>query len=170
MITVEQFRKLARPTSAHVDEEDVLSYVRECEDSYIIPSIGWARFKAATDSGDWGDSVAKGFIPDTFLDGGEYGDDGERYTNGIRKALAYYVYAKMTRADGSILSRAGAMRHMDDYSQHYQDSGGNKQYNDIMDMAEKYLSNALEYLRLYTNDGEVKKQRGTRAHIHAIGD
>lgn len=62
------------------------------------------------------------------------------------------------------------MRHRDDYSDHVQDVSSNKQYNDIMDMAERYLSDALEYLKAFTQKGEVKAQRGTRAHVHAIGE
>lgn len=182
LLSVEQFRELARPTSAHLDEDEVNAYIRECEDANIIPAIGWKRFKAATEGqGDWGDSVLPDFQPSTFLDGGEYttkkeGDCSQdettvqKYTSGIRKALAYFTYARLFRADGTIVSRAGSMRHRDDYSDHIQDTSGNKQYNDIMDMAERYLSDALEYLKAYTKQGEVKPQRGTRAHIHAIGD
>ena len=62
------------------------------------------------------------------------------------------------------------MRHRDDYSDHVQDVSSNKQYNDIMDMAERYLSDALEYLKYFTPKGEVNPQRGARAHIHAIGN
>ncbi len=181
LITVEQFRELARPTSVHLDEEEVNAYIRECEDTNIIPAIGWGRFKAATEQGGWGSSVLPDFKPDVFLDGGEYETGREgccsqdtskvlRYTSGIRKALAYFTYARLFRADGTIISRTGGMRHRDDYSDHAQDSTSNKQYNDIMNMAEKYLSDALEYLQAFTPKGEVKPQRGTRAHIHAIGD
>lgn len=183
LLSVEQFRELARPTSAHLDEEEVNAYIRECEDANIIPAIGWKRFKAATEEqGDWGDSVLPDFQPDVFLDGGEYETAKEgsgcnqdttkaqKYTSGIRKALAYFTYARLFRADGTIVSRTGGMRHRDDYSDHIQDTSGNKQYNDILDMAEKYLSDALEYLKAHTQQGEVKPQRGTRAHIHAIGD
>ena len=92
------------------------------------------------------------------------------YTSGIRKALAYFTYARLFRADGTIISRAGGIRYRDDYSDHVQDVSSNKQYNDIMDMAERYLSDALEYLKHFTTKGEVKAQRGTRAHIHAIGN
>lgn len=178
LITVDQFRELARPTSAHLDEDEVNAYIRECEDTHIIPAIGWERFKAAIEQGEWGDSVSTDFQPDVFLDGGEYTTKDNistntttiRYTSGIRKALAYFVYARLFRADGVIISRTGTMRHRDDYSDHVQDVSSNKQYNDIMNMAEKYLSDALEYLKAFTQQGEVKPQRGTRAHIHAIGD
>lgn len=173
LITVDQFRELARPTSTHLDEDEVNAYIRECEDANIIPAIGWDRFKAATEQGEWGDSVLPDFQPATFLDGGEYSQDEtkvQKYISGIRKALAYFTYARLFRADGTIISRAGGMRHRDDYSDHVQDVSRNKQYNDIMDMAERYLSDSLEYLKAFTPKGEVKAQRGTRAHIHAIGD
>ena len=173
LITVDQFRELARPTSAHLDENEVNAYIRESEDTNIIPAIGWKRFKAATEQGEWGDSVLPDFQPATFLDGGEYSQDEtkvQKYISGIRKALAYFTYARLFRADGTIISRAGGMRHRDDYSDHVQDVSSNKQYNDIMDMAERYLSDSLEYLKAFTPKGEVKAQRGTRAHIHAIGD
>lgn len=182
LLSVDQFRALARPTSAHLDEDEVNAYIRECEDTHIIPAIGWERFKAATEQGEWGASVLPDFQPDVFLDGGEYETtkDGcgcsqdatkvQKYTSGIRKALAYFTYARLFRADGTIISRAGGMRHRDDYSDHVPDVSSNKQYNDIMNMAEKYLSDALEYLKAYTKQGEVKPQRGTRAHIHAIGE
>ena len=179
-MTVEQFKQLARPTGNHIDEEEVKVFIRECEDSFIIPAIGYERFKASIGQGDFGDSVLSGFNADTFIDGGEYsvgskdssGKDIKvlKYTSGIRKSLAYFVYAKILRSDGTIVSRSGAMRHRDDYSDHVQDLSNNKQYNDIMDMAERYLSDALEYLKAFTQKGEVKPQRGTRAHIHAIGD
>lgn len=106
LITVDQFRELARPTSAHLDEDDVNAYIRECEDANIIPAIGWERFKAATEQGEWGDSVLPDFQPAVFLDGGEYttkkeGDCSQdetkvhKYTSGIRKALAYFTYARL---------------------------------------------------------------------------
>ena len=180
LITVDQFRELARPTSTHLDEYEVNAYIRECEDANIIPAIGWKRFKAATEQGEWGDSVLTDLQPSVFLDGGEYttkkeGDCSQdetkvqKYTSGIRKALAYFTYARLFRADGTIVSRSGAMRHRDDYSDHVDDSSL-KQYNDIMGMAESYLSDALLYLKATTKAGEVKPHRSTRVRIHAIGD
>lgn len=180
LITVEQFRALARPTSVHLDQDEVNAYIRECEDSNIIPAIGWERFKAATGLGDWGSSVMADFTPDVFLDGGEYevknhcnceGETKEtKYTSGIRKALAYFVYARLLRADGTIVSRAGGMRHRDDYSDHVKDVSSNNQYDDAMNMAQSYLTDALLYLKAYTKQGEVKQPADRRVQIKAIGD
>ena len=66
LITADQFRELARPTSTHLDEDEVNAYIRECEDANIIPAIGYERFKAATEQGEWGDSVLPDFQPATF--------------------------------------------------------------------------------------------------------
>lgn len=179
LITVDQFRELARPTSAHIDEDEVSKFIRECEDAFILPAIGWANFKASIGLSPWDSTFDDSFVPDLFLDGGEWDtkewdENGDEYKklhfcNGVRKALAYFTYAKLLRSDGVIISRSGGMRHRDEYSDHVDDSKL-KQYNDIMGLAESYLSDSLLYLQANTKQGDVKKQRGTRVKIHSIGD
>lgn len=179
LITFEQFRELARPTSTHLDEGDVLSFVRECEDERIIPAIGWGNFKSSLGLREWDRTFDDSFTPDLWLDGGEWSheeidEDGKKfeksyYCCGVRKALAYFVYAKMLRADGTIISRAGTMRHRDDYSDHI-DEPQLRQYNDAMNMAERYLSECLFYLQVHKKSRQISPQRGSRAKIHAIGD
>ena len=44
LITVGQCLALARPTSVHLDEDEVQAYITECEDMHIIPAIGFANF------------------------------------------------------------------------------------------------------------------------------
>lgn len=179
LITIDQFRRLTRPTSIHLDEEDVLSYVRECEDEKIIPAIGWSNFKSLIGQRAWDNTFDSTFNPDILIDGGEWsetavGSDGVQYTKeyyccGVRKALAYYAYAKMLRADGAIVARAGTMRHRDDYSDHLDDPQI-RQYNDVMNMAERYLGQCLYYLNRHRKKHAISPQRGTRAKIHVIGD
>ena len=175
---MEQFRALARPTSLHLDESEVNSFIRECEDRFIIPAITYANFKAAVEGIDsvWDETFDDTFSARLFLDGGEWEDaedcTGARklhYCNGLRRALAYFVYAKMLRADGSIVTRAGAMRHRDDNGEHL-DGGKLQQYNDVMNIAESYLAECMSYARFHAKDRQVKPIRGSRARIHAIGD
>lgn len=178
LITVEQFRELARPTSAHLDEEDVRTFIRECEDNYIIPAITYRQFKGAVEcegSTPWDDSFDETFKTTVFLDGGEYKrDEGEKtetveWCSGVRKALAYFVYARMQRVDGNILSRSGAMRHTDERAEHTDDSKL-RQYGDTMAMAERYLAECVAYLKLHLRDKNIKPLKTTRARIKAIGD
>lgn len=178
LLTVEQFREMARPTSTHIDTEDVRTYIRECEDAYIIPAISYRQFKGAVeceDSTPWDASFDDTFKTTVFLDGGEYvQDEGTekeqvQWCSGVRKALAYFVYARMQRADGNIISRAGAMRHRDERADHTDDSKL-RQYNDTMAMAERYLAECVAYLKTHLKDDNIKKIHTTRAKITAIGD
>ena len=177
LIDTEQFRALARPTSLHLDGEEVSAYTREAEDGKIIPAIGYEVYKYVSgEGGELPSALADSFDKAVFLDGGEYTEtsscDGKKalkYCNGLRKALAYYVWAKMLRSDGSIISRAGAMRHRDDYADHVDDSKL-RQYNDASGMADRYLAEAVSYLKANTKDNTVRPLRNTRARIKAIGE
>lgn len=178
IVSFEEFRQLARPTSTHIDESEVMTYIRECEDERIIPVLGWRNFKAAANMvNTWGGTFDDTFSPNIFLDGGEWSEnivdaDGKKsmqqhYTNGVKKAISYFVYAKLLRADGTIISRSGAMRHRSDESDHV-DDGKLRQYNDTMSLAEMYLSECLLYLRKHMKQN-IPSVRATRARVHAIG-
>lgn len=181
LIWPEQFRELARPVSIHTDDDEIAQFIRECEDLFIIPAVGWPTLKLATMTdpceADWGTVYAEGFDAAVLLDGGEYvpgggssvcdGNGETRYCNGLRKALAYYVYAKMLRNDGNILARAGAMQHQDQYAYHTNDPEL-KRYNDTMSIAEKYLGECIEYANMYKQ--AKRTVRGSRARIIAVGD
>jgi hypothetical protein len=68
LITIDEFKELARPTSIHVDESEVTAYIRESEDMNIIPAIGYDRYKRllADDASTLSDDDK------TLLSGGEY--------------------------------------------------------------------------------------------------
>ena len=74
----------------------------------------------------------------------------------------------MVRADGTIVARAGAMRHNDQYASHVDPN--RKQYDDVMDIADKYLAGCLQYAKIHSVEcNAVKPIKGTRARIKAIG-
>ena len=181
LIWPDKFRELTRPVSIHVDDDEIAQFIRECEDVFIIPAVGWPTLKLATMTdpceADWSEIYSDGFDPVVLLDGGEYNPSGAacccdaggetRYCNGLRKALAYYVYAKMLRNDGNILARAGAMQHQDQYAYHTNDPEL-KRYNDTMDVAEKYLGECIEYANMFKQ--AKRTVRGSRARIIPVGD
>lgn len=170
LLTVEEFRSLARPTSKHIDEEEVCSFIRECEDMTIIPAIGYDTYEKLL-SDDLSDEEK------VLLDGGTWvqgivgrcnGQNGlRRKCSGLKTALSYFVYAKMIQSDGSIVTRTGAMRHNDEYASHIEDKKG--RYNEVMNVAEEYLSGCLQYWKSVKSE-DVHPVRGSRVHIHAIGD
>lgn len=164
LITVERFKELARPTSKHIDDGEVQTFIRECEDIYIIPAIGLARFKALQEDEQKPKNI-------TLLDGGEFTDKGGglKKCSGLRLALSYFVYAKMVMSDGGLLTRTGLMQHNDSYASREDDKNRVRMYNDAMEVAETYLGSCLAYLKGVEGES-VKPVRGTRLRIHAIGD
>lgn len=173
LITTEDFKQLARPTSIHLDDAHIIAYITEAEDANIIPAIGYETFKDIKQY-----DVTRPLNPmpkelRILWEGGEFtaqacGCVGEslQYCKGLKATTAYYTYARMLRADGGVVSRAGFMQHEDDYNRHFDDSKL-KQYNDVMDIAERYLASCLAYLQTLQ---PTKTVHGTRARIYAIGD
>ena len=176
LITVDEFRTLARPVSLHLDTEAVEQYIRESEDASLIPATGWELYKFLTVEGtEKPQALAEGFDPKIATDGGEWTGTSDRgyqtlrLCNGLKKALAYFTYARLQRADGNILSRTGAMRHRDERA-HHTDDQKRKQHNAAVEMAERYRSDTLYYIKNHTKAAVVKPAQAKRATIKAIGD
>lgn len=167
IITLEDFKTLARPTSIHLDAAHFASYVQEAESKYIIPAIGYELYTQLLDT-----ELDEELL--VIKEGGNYDKQGcpctpgsaIAFCHGVKKTTAYYTYAIMQQADGGVMARAGFMRHENEYADHVDDRV--KQYNAVMDMAELYLSSVLEAIK--ANDCCSKKARQTRATIKAIGD
>lgn len=176
LLTVDEFKTLARPVSLHLDTQAVEQYIRESEDASLIPATGWELYKYLTqEAAERPQALCESFDRAIATDGGEWTETSDRgyqtlrLCGGMKKALAYFAYARLQRADGNILSRAGAMRHREDRADHTDDQKL-KQYNDIVDMAERYLSDTLYYIKKNTKEAAVKPVSGRRASIKAIGD
>lgn len=185
LLTFDEWRDLTRMSSQHIDEEEVEIFIEECEDVLIVPALGVELYNAlvayANDSVVRWDEAFVGFADGQFLmsadnmkillDGGQYqGDCGAlKVTKGIRKTLAYYVYAKVARNDGAIVGRSGFLQHTDERAQRLDDKQKVNRYNDIMSIAESYLSGCLGFV-MSRLDGCAKKVRGKRTTIKAIGD
>lgn len=177
-------------SSQHIDEEEAEIFIEECEDVFIVPALGVSLFDAlvalnADDTDSWDDTFDGSFGANGryelttenieklqfLLNGGTWVDDcgQKRRTKGVKTALAYYVYAKVARNDGAIVGRSGFLQHTDERAQRLDDKQKVNRYNDIMSIAESYLSGCLEYISENIN-GCAKKVRGKRTTIKAIGD
>lgn len=164
ILSVERFKELARPTSKHIDEGDVMTFVRECEEIKIIPAIGLERFKEMINAPE--DSRNK-----ILLEGGEYNDKCGKLKRcvGLQTTVAYFVYAHMVMVDGGMLTRTGLMQHNDSYASRENDKNRVRLYDDAMNAAETYLSSCLAYIKAIEKEN-INPVRGTRIRFHAIGD
>lgn len=165
ILTADEFRTLARPTSKHLDEDEIKSYIGECEDVFIIPAVGLEKYEALqADELSEADKI--------LLSGGTFeSKDGKKYKcAGLKKSLAYFVYGKLSMGDGSIITRSGYVQHNDSYATRTDDKNRVRRYDDVMNVAEQYLNSCLMYLKTLDGYTDLKPVRGTRVHIHAIGD
>lgn len=150
-----------------------MSFLDEAVTAYVLPVTGYTIYKEAC-SDDPISGMAQGFDKSVFVNGGEWeqmsscacDEDGTQYCSGLKKALAYFAYARMMRADGAVVSRAGLMRHRDEYGDHVMTD---KQYQDVMSMAEAYMGECAKYLKAYSLDTKINRVPQTRARIKAIG-
>lgn len=171
ILTAGELKGYVRPISRHVDDEELETFIRECEDTVIIPAIGLKRFKKLC-----GEENQLGDENRILLCGGEYENrKGElKQCVGLKAALSYFTYAKMIMSDGTILTRTGLMQHNDSYAERSDDKNRVRRYNDVMNVAEEYLSTCLAYLaslnKVCCGNAEDGRVKGTRVRIHAIGD
>lgn len=166
LISPDEVKKLSRPISIHVNEEDVVRFTDETEQLDIIPAIGTDLYLSLLEA-----PLDEKYT--VLMNGGVYtGSDGKKLIfKGLKVAIAYYVYAKMVKNDGRILSESGLLAHNDEYGTKPDDKQKYVSYNDTLNVAKKYLADVLEYLKLTdkTFDKNAKvKNNGVR--IIAIGD
>lgn len=165
LLTSDNWSGYTRITSKHVDAEEVETYIDECEQLFIIPAVGSDMFLMLL-----GESLDEKQL--LLLEGGEYVDKWQKkhVFKGIRYALAYFVYAKMAKNDGAMVSRSGFLQHNDEYAARLDDKNRVNKYNDLMNVAESYLSGALEFLKTWDGMKDIKFMRGSRVRIIDVGD
>lgn len=164
LITYSEVLALSRPTSIHLSEEDVNTFIDESEQMEIIPAIGADLYLNILE-----DETKH----EVLLNGGNYtGADGKkRIFKGLKTALAYYVYAKMVKNDGRILGESGFLSHNDEHASRIEEKQKYVSYNDALNVARRYLSDVLEYLKS-TQEGfdRTAKVKNNGVRFIAIGD
>ncbi len=166
LITPDEVKQLSRPISGHVNDDDVIRFTDETEQMDVIPAIGTELYLALLD-GPADDRYR------VLMDGGVYdGSDGKKHIfKGLKVAIAYYVYARLIKNDGRILSESGFLSHNDEYGSKPDDKQKYVSYNDTLNVAKKYLADVLEYLKLTDNTFDKNaKVRNNGVRITAIGD
>ena len=171
ILCAEEVKAYTRPMSVHIDSHDLDVYINECEQLHIIPAIGYEVFKTIVEERTLPEEAIS---LDVIVNGGEWVEEkgcGKKvlnYCQGLKAALSYFVYARCLKADGSMVARTGLVRHNDSYASQVDRREKISQYNEVMDVAECYLSSCMRYLN-YAKKDKVKDVRSTRCRIKAIG-
>lgn len=158
MITPEEVGLLARPISQHIDHAQLSAYIAEAEQLIIRPAIGDYLF---------GNVKVNTEYYGIILNGGKdvYGN----VCGGLRKALAYYVYARFIKEGATIATRFGAVEKTDEYSARIEQDRKNEIYRECTAMADTYLQEVVAYAKTrgWMTANKVGRIRKT---AYVIGD
>lgn len=158
IITAEEVSIYGRPVST--DKTTLDSTIREVEAEDIRPRLGDAMYTA----------LINGLSDDRFLvllEGGDWTDKAGRirYCMGLKRAVAYFVYARVIR-DGNIqATRYGSVVKNTEYSAEPAIRERRRQYEEFFATADRYLKDCLIYLSdgcsfpEYTQNGLIKANR-----------
>lgn len=156
--------KYARPCD--MDDEIIERAIEEAELLDVKPKIGDELFMRLRTHDQF----------DVLLDGGEYVDGcgNSRHFVGLRRALAYYVWARLVKSSVNHLTRFGFVQKRDEYSQATEYRERQTAYNDAFAVADGYMKACLAYIRAkpeifadYTLKGKV---RANRTKFKILGD
>lgn len=157
LIRVSDISTLARP--CYIDEPLVERCIDEATDIDIAGTLGDAVMQLLQDSED--ERAA------TLLNGGTWSDcHGTHTFKGVKVALAYYAWARATRASIVTASRFGAVVKQEDYSRPTSAQERQQAYGEAFSLGDHYLGEVVAYLNAHCDDypewqksGRVKNQR-----------
>lgn len=138
LIMPDEVSALSRDMSTHVDENRVTSLILEAQDIDIKSAIGDALFI---------DLQENQYKYAELLDGGVYECKCGRFTfSGLRKALAYYSYARLVKQGDSNVTRFGFVVKESEHSHRPDYREKVAAYNDAFSVADTYMKECLRYL------------------------
>ena len=149
LTTVDQIKGI-RDIAANLKDMRLAPYIKECEDAYIMPALG-ADLYERLDNHTETDEI--------LLDGGYYDKpDGSRAKcHGIRRAVAYFAYARVLRNNAVSVTAFGVVTKTSNYSQPTEAAQAQSAAAEAVKMGELYLHSCIEYLH---RDDDSKCGRG----------
>lgn len=145
---------MGRQIGRMVDDDKLTSYINEAEQLHIKPILGDTLYLQIVRDLEKNEADRDADIT-MLLDGGVYtaddcncdGGKGEKYFEGLKKAIAYFVYAQYLMSGDIEATRFGTMLKAGDYSTHVSDKQRSDNYNNVLDMANAYLRECVAYCK-----------------------
>lgn len=113
-----------------------MAYITEVEQLQIRSALGGVLFSNVKQSPSDFDIILNGGI-----------DEVGEVSGGIRKAMAYYVYARIIREGGTIATRFGAVEKTDEYATRIEQEQKNTIYRECNNIADTYMAEVVNYAK-----------------------
>lgn len=167
IITPEEISTYARACST--DRSILERVIDETETEDIRPRLGDSLYLAVT-----ADTTDDRFT--TLLEGGSWNDRmcRDRRVEGLKKAVAYFAYARVIRDANLQATRYGTVVKTDNNSTSPTKEDRERQYNNFFALADRYLKDCLVYL--VENNDLFPEYRGfgsivnNRSRMRVVGD
>lgn len=155
LITPMEVSLLARP--CYADEQKVMRYIAEAEQNNIKPILGddlFLRLKTGDDK--------------LLLNGGTYERDGRRHQlNGVKRALAYYVYSRLLEFSSVDITRQGVVNRRSEFSDGADSRDIVSVSRETYAIANRYMDECMEYVG---GSCKTDKVETNRIKVRIIGD
>lgn len=158
MLTTIDNIKAIRDISNNLKDGRIAPYIKEVEDTYVMPQIG-ADLYEKLDTGAEKD--------DTLLYGGYYdGHTGREYCHGITSAVAYYAYARVLRNNQINVTAFGVTQKQTTLSTPHREHSIDDAATEAKKMGDLYMESCIRYL--HRNDTGCCQERHKKSTHYAI--
>lgn len=129
--------RAVRPMAANIPDERVEPYIYEIEHTAVLEALGAPLFEAVEND------------PASYtiaLEGGYYdGRNGRKWFAGLKKAIAYLVYARVVRNNSLNVTAFGAVLKNGALSEQADDAEIARTANECKSLGEKALTDCVVY-------------------------
>lgn len=154
IITPEEVGVLSRPISQHIDHAQISAYITEVESLQIRPNLGASLLADIKANADKYSCLLNG-------------SDG--VSGGLRKAVAYYVYAKIIKQGATIATRFGAVEKTDEHSVRMEQERKDNIFRECSNIADAYMMEVVKYAKA-RGWTQASKASAIRRTAFVIGD
>lgn len=173
LITEPILREKCRNFSQNIDFEKVIRpIIEEVEQLDMKPLLGQGLYIALQNLDKENEPAGSPFL--VLLNGGQYeGCRGVAIFDGLYKAEAYYVYARLLRNPNGFLSATGFRQSVDTYSSFAEYKERESTIIAVKQAADSYMADCMAYIR---SVDELRKLAGCGSHrrhggiTHVIGE
>lgn len=154
IIDIEDLKMLGRPINKMVSEHKLYALITETEMLQIKPMLGdslYLTLVANVSNENPEDERIKLLLNGGTYDLADYKDcaeEGKRYFEGLKRAIAYFVYAQYVMTGEFESTRYGVAIKDNDYSHQISDKQRSNYYNNLIDIGKGYLKDCVAFCKV----------------------
>lgn len=162
IISIEELKMFGRPIGKMVDDHKLHSFITEVEMLHIKPVLGDDLYLTLLDE-DPNDERIKLLLEGGIYDTNTYGKEGgRRCFEGLKKTIAYYVYAENVMSGDFESTRFGMVTTNNNFSTHISRNYRSDLYNNVIDKAKGFFDDCITFCKV---SGLIKEKGNSKISV-----